>query len=140
MQHAERDLSREVERVNREDEHRVNEHNRKVDAENKRRADAYNREVDRAVREDQRRVANHNRKADRHNQAVIDNLNHQLRDASSGPRDTVAEDALANRVQHAIGQQTGREVDAFLSYARIDGSKVGSELREEPRRLALACG
>lgn len=137
MQQAERDLNREVSRVNRENERRVNEHNRKVDAENKRRADAYNREVDRANREDQRRVAEHNRKADRHNQGVIDNLNRQLRAASSGPRYTVAEEALADRVQHAIGQQTGREVDAFLSYARIDGSEVGSELREELEALGI---
>lgn len=140
IQQAERDLNREVSRVNRENERRVNEHNRKVDAENKRRSDAYNREVDRANREDQRRVAEHNRKADRHNQGVIDNLNRQLRAASSGPRYTVAEEALADRVQHAIGQQTGREVDAFFPTRASTVLRWARSCGKNWRRVALVCG
>lgn len=138
MQQAEREINREIDRVNRENQRRVNEHNRRVDAENRRRGDAYNREVDRVNLENRRRVADHNRKADRHNQAVIDDLNRQLRAAPSGPRYTTAEEALADRVQRAVGQQSTRDVDAFLSYARIDGSEVGSELREKLEALGVS--
>jgi TIR domain-containing protein len=97
-----------------------------------------NREIDRANRGNQRRVDAHNRKVDRHNKAVIDDLNRQLRAASSGPRYTVAEEALADRVQQAAAQHPEREVDAFLSYARIDGSEVGSALREELESLGVS--
>jgi hypothetical protein len=105
---AEADYRREVERVNRE---------------NQRRVDAYNREVDqhnqRQLREQQRRIDDYNRRAEQHNQrvlsdynsdvqrvnaynqAVITDLNRQLRAASSGPRFTVGEQALADRVLQA---------------------------------------
>jgi hypothetical protein len=123
-QRAEREINREIDRVNRENQRRVDEYNRKVDAANK-------REVDRVNRENQRRVDEYNRKVDRHNRAVIDDLNRQLRAASAGPRYTVGEEALADRVQRAVAQQPEREFDVFLSYARIDGSDVGRALREE---------
>jgi TIR domain len=135
---AERDINREIDRLNREEQRRLDAHNRKVDAENKRRLDAYNRDVERASRENQRRVERHNRKVDRHNQAVIDDLNRQLRGASSGPRYTASEEGLADRVQQAVAQQPEREVDAFLSYARIDGSEVGAALREELEGLGVS--
>ena len=138
MQQAERGLNREIDRVNLENQRRVDEHNRKVDAENKRRVAAYNRNVDRINREDERKLADYKRKAGRHNQAVIDDLNRQLRVASAGPRYTTAEEALADRVQRAVGEQSDREVDAFLSYARIDGSEAGSELREELETLGIS--
>ena len=130
-------MNREIDRDNRENQRRVDGHNRKVDAENKRRLDADNREVDRVNRENQRRVDD-NQRVDRHNRAVIDDLNRQLRAASSGPRYTVAEEALAARVQQAVAQQPEREVDAFLSYARIDGSEVGGALREELAGLGVS--
>jgi hypothetical protein len=138
VQQAEREINREIDRVNRENQRRVDQHNRKVDAENKRRVDAYNRDVDRTNRENQRRVDEHNRKADRHNQSVIADLNRQLRAASTGPRYTVAEEGLADRVQHAVAQQAEREVDAFLSYARIDGSEIGGALREQLESLGVS--
>ena len=97
-----------------------------------------NREIDRVNRENQRRVDEHNRKVGRHNKAVVDDLNRQLRAASSGPRYTASEEALADRVQQAVAQQQAREVDAFLSYARIDGSEVGGALREEVERLGVS--
>lgn len=127
---VEREVNREIDRVNRENQRRVDAYNRKVDAANK-------REIDRVNRENRRRVDEYNRKVDRHNQAVISDLNRQLREGSSGPRYTVREEALADRVQHAIAQQPTREFDAFLSYARIDGSEIGSELREELDRLGV---
>jgi TIR domain len=138
VQKAEREINREIDRVNRENQRRVDEHNRKVAAENKRRLDAYNREVERTNRENQRRVDDYNRKADRHNDAVIADLNRRLRAASSGPRYTASEEALANRVQEAVAQQPAREVDAFLSYARIDGSEVGGALREALESLGVS--
>jgi hypothetical protein len=138
MQTAEREYKREVDRVSRENQRRVDEHNRKVDAENKRRVEAHNREVDRVNRENKRRVDEHNRKADRHNQAVIDDLNKRLRAASSGPRYTAGEEALADRVQQALAEQPAREFDAFLSYARIDGSEVGGALRGELEILGVS--
>jgi hypothetical protein len=129
VRQVEREVNREVDRVNRENQRRVDEHNRKVDAENKRRLGAHNREVQRVNRENQRRVDRYNAAADKHNQAVIADINRQLRTATSGPRYTVTEEALANRVQQALARQSDRDVDAFLSYARIDGSEVGSALR-----------
>jgi hypothetical protein len=137
-QKAEREINREIDRVNRENQRRVDAHNRKVDAENKRRVDAHNREVERVNRENQRRIDAHNRNVDRHNQAVIDDLNRQLRAASSGPRYTVAEEELADRVQQAVAQQAEKEVDAFLSYARIDGSEAGRELLQELEALDVS--
>jgi TIR domain len=138
-QQAERQVNREIDRVNRENQRRVDEYNRKVDAENKRRVDAYNRRVDQVNREEQSRVDDYNRKAERHNSAVIEDLNRQLRAAAStGPRYTVAEEELADRVQRAVAHQSDREIDAFLSYARIDGSEIGQGLREELELLAVS--
>jgi hypothetical protein len=135
---AEREINREIDRVNRENQRRVDAHNRKVAADEQRRVDAYNREVDRVNRENQRRVDAHNRKVDRHSKAVIADLDRQLRAASSGPRYTLAEEALADRVQQGVAQHPEREVDAFLSYARIDGSEVGRALREELESLGVS--
>lgn len=135
---VEREANREVDRANRENRRRVDEHNRRVDAENKRRLAAYNREVDHVNRENQRRVDEHNKKAERHNRAVIEDLNRGLRAASSGPRYTVAEEALADRIQQAVAERQKREFDAFLSYARIDGSAVGEELRGELEALDVS--
>jgi hypothetical protein len=119
---------------------------RRAQAEYKRSVDAYNREVDRGNRENQRRVDAYNRKVEQHNKreinrynrhvsqvnahnaATIAELNRRLRAAEGGARYTVAEQALADRVQSAIPPRDEREWDVFLSYARIDGSEVGTEL------------
>jgi hypothetical protein len=138
---AEAQWKREVDRVNRE---------------NQRRLDAYNREVDRVNRENQRRVDAHNRSVDQHNtkvvadynrqvdsvnarsRAVITDINRQLRAASSGPRYTEGEQGLADRVQRAVAQRDDREWDTFLSYARIDGADIGDELRRSLEDLGVS--
>jgi hypothetical protein len=94
-------------------------YNRKVEQANKRAVDDYNRKVDA-----------HNRKANAHNQRVIQDLNRQLRVASTGPRYTEPEEALADRVRRSLPDRDDRDWDSFLSYARIDGSDVGAELRD----------
>jgi hypothetical protein len=117
---AEAQLKREVDRVNRENQRRVDAHNRKVDQHNK------------------KVVADYNRQVDARNRAVIADLNGQLRAASSGPRYTTDEQALADRVQNAVAQRDDREWDTFLSYARIDGAEIGDELRRHLERLGLS--
>jgi hypothetical protein len=129
---------------------------RRAEAERKRRIAAYNREVDRVDREHQRRVDAYNRKVDQqnkkvvaqynrhadrvnaHNAAVIADLNRRLRTGSSGPRYTPQEQALADRVQRAVPLRDEREVDAFVSYARIDGAGVADELREHLEALGVS--
>jgi hypothetical protein len=141
--------NREVDRVNRENQRRVEAHNRKAVAD-------YNREVDRVNRQNQREVEaynrkaaahnqrvlnDHNRQVDRanaHNQALVSELNRQLRAAASGPRYTVQEQVLADRIQRAVGQQDPRDWDAFLSYARIDGADAGNQLRQELEALGVS--
>jgi hypothetical protein len=111
---AQAQLNREVDRVNRENKRRVDAHNRKVDQHNKKVVADYNREAGRV---------------NAHNRAVIADLNRQLRTASSGPRYTPREQVLVDRVHDALAQHDNRECDAFLSYARIDGSEIGDQLR-----------
>jgi hypothetical protein len=124
---AEAAWRREVERVNRENQREVD----RVNRENKRRVDARNRKVDQ-----------HNKKVvdrvNRHNAAVIADLNRQLRAASTGPRYTVQEQALADRVHDALPERDTREWDTFLSYARIDGSGVADELRQQLEALGVS--
>lgn len=127
-------INREIDRVNRENQRRLEAHNRKIDQENKRAIDEYNRKVERenkrAVDDYNRSARAHNRKAEAHNKRVIEDLNRQLRAASVGPRYTAPEEALADRVRHALPERDNREWDSFLSYARIDGAEVGVELRD----------
>lgn len=120
---AEAQLKREVDRVNRENQRRVDAYNRKVDQHNKKVVADYNRQVGRV---------------NAHNRAVITDLNHKLRAASSGPRYTTNEQALADRVQNAVSQRDDREWDTFLSYARIDGAEVGDELRRQLENLGVS--
>jgi hypothetical protein len=120
--------NREVERVNRENQRRIDEHNRKVARHNQKVINDYNRDV--------ARVNEHNRRVDARNSAVIAELARQLRSTSTqGPRYTVRERELADRVQSAATALDNREYDAFLSYARIDGAEVGDALRRELERL-----
>ncbi|MGQ0623124.1 MAG: hypothetical protein ACT4PP_00470 [Sporichthyaceae bacterium] len=113
LREAERKAQREIDKVNRENRRRVDAYNREVDRRNKRSVNAYNGEV--------ARVNNHNR-------AVIADLNRQLRSQSSAVRYTESERGLADRVQSALAVIDQREWDAFLSYARIDGAEVGETL------------
>ncbi len=124
---AEREVNREIDRVNRENQRRVDAHNRKVERENKKAISDYNRKVDA-----------HNRKADAHNKRVIAGINRQLRAASSGPRYTESEQALADRLQHSLPHPDDREWDVFLSYARIDGADTAGALRDHLHSLGVA--
>jgi len=117
---AEAAVKREVDRVNRENRRLVDAHNRKVDQHNK------------------RVVADYNRRVEARNRTVIADLNRQLRSASSGPRYTTGEQAIADRVQSAIAQRDDREWDIFLSYALIDGAEVGDELRRHLETLDVS--
>ena len=148
-----RQLQAEIDRVNRENQRRLDEYNRKVEQHNRREIDRVNRENQRAADEYNRKAAQHNqrvlaeqRRVEQHNQRVIADhnreigrvnaynqatvaqLNRQLRAAVSGPRYTVAEQALADRVQQAVLPRDNREWDVFLSYARIDGAQTGEAL------------
>ncbi len=124
---AEAERKRQIEKFNRDEKRRVETHNRKVRAHNEREINRVNREID-----------THNRKAKAHNKLVIDNLNRQLRATSAGPRYTPAEEVLADRVAHALPERQEREWDSFLSYARIDGAKVGVELRDALSELGVS--
>lgn len=117
------ELKRDVDRVNRENQRRVDSYNRKVEQHNKKVTADYNRHVE-AV--------------NRHNKGVVADLNHRLRTGSSGPRYSLQEETLADRVQRAVANRDDREWDAFLSYARIDGSEVGGALRLDLERLGLS--
>lgn len=115
---AEQKFKQEVNRVNRANKKAADDYNRKVTAQNKRAVDDYNRKVDA-----------HNRKAETHNKAVINDLNRQIRQAAPTIRYTEPERRLADRVHEAVAQIDPREYDTFLSYARIDGEDVASQLR-----------
>lgn len=144
QQRAEAEWRREVDRVNRENQRRVDEYNRKVEQHNQRvlrehqqRVDAYNREVEQHNR---RVIGDYSRQVDRvnaHNQAVVAELNRRLRAATSGPRYTADELALADRIQQTIPRRDEREWDIFLSYARIDGAEVGGSLQQALERLGV---
>ena len=118
---AEAAVKREVDRVNRENQRLVDAHNRKVDQHNKKVVADYNRKVD---QHNKKVVADYNRQADARKRTVIADLKRQLRSASSGPRYTTDEQALADRVQNDIAQRDDREWDIFLSYARIDDTEI----------------
>jgi hypothetical protein len=130
MRAAQQKLRQEVDRANRE---------------NKRRVDAYNREVNR-VNQHNQRVNQQIRQANAHNQQVAaqadraaHELNRRLGSATTATRVvyTPAEQALTERVQHEMVGRDDREWDVFLSYARIDGSAVATELKDELENLGV---
>jgi vacuolar-type H+-ATPase subunit E/Vma4 len=130
---AEEELKRAVDKANREAEA----HNRKVIADYNRRAEQHNRRV---IADYNRQVEAHNRAADRHNKEVVNELNRRLRSAASPPsvQYTWEERLLADRVREAISVQDVRDYDVFLSYARIDGSAVATELRSHLEDLGVS--
>lgn len=121
MREAQRKAQREIDRVNRENERRVEAHNRKVDADNK-------REIDRVNRENKRRVDAYNRDVERRNRKTIDKLNRQLRASAPSVTYRPTEEALVERVHGAIDFDDGRQYDVFVSYARIDGEATARAL------------
>jgi vacuolar-type H+-ATPase subunit H len=129
---AEQEHKRAVDKANRE----AQAHNRKVIADYNRKAEQHNRRV---VADYNRQVEAHNRAADRHNQRVVNELNRRL-SAASRPavQYTPEERLLADRVQEAISVQDVRDYHVFLSYARIDGSAVATELRDHLEDLEVS--
>ncbi|HBP40660.1 MAG TPA: hypothetical protein DD644_02735 [Halomonas sp.] len=124
---AQQQVKRDVDRVNRANKKVIDDYNRKVDA--------HNRKV---VSDHNRSVRQHNQKADAHNRKVIADLNRQLRTASSPVRYSETERQLADKVHEAVASLDPREYDSFLSYARIDGAEVASQLRDELESLGVA--
>lgn len=120
-------ITNEINKINRDNKRAIDEYNRKAEAHNRRVIAQYNSQVQ-----------SQNRKINSHNQQVIANLNRQLRTADSNLRYTPAEQELADRVHQGVASQDPRDYDTFLSYARIDGSTVASELREELEKLGVA--
>lgn len=124
---AQQQIKSEVDRVNRANKKLIDDHNRKVDT--------HNRKV---VSDHNRSVLQHNQKADAHNRKVIADLNRQLRTASSSVSYSEPERQLADKVHEAVAALDPREYDSFLSYARIDGAEVASQLRDELESLGVA--
>ena len=126
---AEQQFKREVDRVNRENQRRVDAFNRKTDTANKAEMARVNREIGKVNRENKRRVDNHNRKVDTHNKKVIDQLNARL--GAQAPTVTYrsGEAGLVERVHVSIDFDDGHDYDVFISYARIDGESIATTLR-----------
>lgn len=120
--------NREVDRVNRANQRKVEEHNRTVIRNNQREVDRFNQQVN--------SVNAANQRANQHNQRVITDLNAKLR-SSPTVRYTQSEQELAERLHEALASRADREYDAFLSYARIDGSAAGTELRDRLEDLGV---
>lgn len=141
---AERKWQAEIDRVNRENKRRVDAYNRQADQANRRvvqdaqrNVDAYNREVAR-INAHNAKVNQANEQANASNRAALTQLNRQLRTAASGPSYTPAERSLADRIQDQVILYPDREYDTFLSYARIDGQEVGAALRAELVALGVS--
>ncbi|MEU1260764.1 toll/interleukin-1 receptor domain-containing protein [Streptomyces sp. NPDC054829] len=124
-QQVQRELKRAVDKANRE----IGQHNRRVEQQNRQAVAEYNRKVDA-----------HNRAADRHNKQEVDRVNRELRKAASRPAVTYTESErqLAQRVQESIATQDTREYHIFLSYARIDGSEIASDLRHNLEDMGVS--
>lgn len=120
--------NREVDRVNRANQRKVEEHNRAAARNNKKEIDRFNQHV--------QSVNAANQRANQHNQRVIADLNTKVRSTST-VRYTQSEQELAERLHEALASQSDREYDAFLSYARIDGSAAGTELRDRLEDLGV---
>ncbi|KAA9129681.1 TIR domain-containing protein [Marinihelvus fidelis] len=138
MRQAQRQAEQKLRHRARQTEQKLQRELDKVIRENKRKVDAYNRRVD---AHNKKVISNHNANVHRvntHNQKVIADLNRQLRSGHRGVRYTESEQRLADRVHTAVGLLDPREYDSFLSYARIDGSEIASELRRELEALGVA--
>ncbi|MGW4206784.1 toll/interleukin-1 receptor domain-containing protein [Lentzea sp. NPDC004789] len=118
---AEQDFKREVSRAENKIKQAVTQEARRIDQQNQKAVADYNR-----------KVASHNRAAEQHNKKVVADINRSLQARSTRPtvRYTVHERQLVDRVHEAVAGLDNREYDAFLSYARIDGAEVATELRE----------
>ena len=123
---AQREAQRQVDREIR----KVNQHNKKVVDDHNRKVDQHNKKV----------VADYNHKVDQHNRRQVSEFNKRLQ-RSQRPTTatfTVEEQRLAERVQGAVAVQEDRDRDLFLSYARADGSEVANQLRTELEQLDVS--
>lgn len=126
---AEQQFKREVDRVNRENQRRVDAYNRKVDAANRAEVARVNREIDKVNRENQRRVDAHNRQVVAANKKAVDQWNARVRAQSPTVTYRPTEADLVERVHESISFDNGREYHVFISYARIDGEQTATILR-----------
>ena len=124
---AEQRAKQEADKVNRENKRIIDEHNRK-----------FQREVDRVNRQNRAKIDAQNRKAETHNKKVISDINRQLRSQSSAVRYSEPEQRLADRVYTAVGRRDPREYDVFLSYARIDGGEIASQLKDSLEKIGVS--
>ncbi|MCX2950741.1 toll/interleukin-1 receptor domain-containing protein [Lentzea sp. NEAU-D7] len=122
---AEQDFKRKVSHA----QNKITQEARRIDQQNQKVVDDYNH-----------KVAAHNRAAEQHNRKVVADINRSLQASSSRPsvRYTVHERQLVDRVHEAVAGLDNREYDAFLSYARIDGAQVATELRENLAELGAS--
>lgn len=138
----EQQIKREIDRVNRVNKKAVDDYNRKAEAHNRKVVNDHNRKVEahnrRVISERNAQIQNYNRKADAHNKQVVANLNRDLRSLSRNVRYTPEEEKLAERVHQSVSALDAREYDSFLSYARIDGASVASELRSKLEGFGVA--
>lgn len=142
-------VNQKIDQINRANRQAVDSHNRRAAAHNRQvldNLDAQLREIER--NETARRqqgvgrlnaaINDHNRATKSHNRQVVAELNRSLRSTSSTVRYTEPERRLADRVHEAVAGIDPRDYDSFLSYARIDGHMVASELRAKLEDLGVA--
>lgn len=142
-------FNQKVDQINRANRQAVESHNRRVATHNRQvlaNIEAQLKEIER--KENARRqqavgrlnaaINDQNRRAQSHNRQVVAELNRSLRSASSSVRYTEPERHLADRVHEAVAAIDPRDYDSFLSYARIDGHVVASELRGRLEDLGVA--
>lgn len=146
---TEQQIRQKVDQINRANKRAIDEYNRKVDAHNRqvvaninagireqaRRVDAHNRKVVSSVNAS---INDYNRRTQARDRQRTAELNRQLRSTTSSIRYTEPELRLADRVHEAVSAIDPREYDSFLSYARIDGHDVASELRSNLEALGVA--
>jgi hypothetical protein len=136
------DFNRRLRAAQRQAEQQVRRGLRRLDAQVQRDVDAYNRKVDahnrKVVSDYNRAVDQHNRRAVAHNKKVVSDINRRL--AAQGQPQvcyTPQEQELVDRVHNAIPGDD-RDYDIFLSYARIDGHDVASELCARLQEFGLS--
>ena len=142
-------VNRQIDQINRANRQAVDNYNRKAEAHNRRVLSDFNtkaREHERRVESQNRQaiaqlkstVNEVNRRAETYDRQRLHELNQQLRSASSALRYSEPERRLADRVHEAVLATEPREYDSFLSYARIDGYAVASNLRAKLEELGVA--
>lgn len=129
MRAAQQRVQREMDRINRENKNRIDSYNREV-----KRVNAHNARVNQQIN----RVNAHNQMASANMNRTMGELTRNLRSGSTTRVVyTPAEQALSERIQHELIGRDDREWDVFLSYARIDGSALASDLKDALENLGV---